>query len=164
MGKFSANHVLQGHEDRVWNVAWHPQGNLLASCGDDKTIYIWSRGESKWDFRAMLTEGEESKRTIRSLAWSPCGKLLATTSFDSTTGIWSIVESEDEYDSIVTMEGHESEVNCVAWSQSGQYLATCGRDKIVWIWETEEDNEYEYTFSAVLFNHTQDVKKVKYKV
>lgn len=157
MGKVSVAHILQGHRGRVWNVAWHPQGNALASCGDDKTIRIWGRDGNKWTNKAILTEGHD--RTIRSVAWSLCGKFLASASFDATTGIWT--KESGEYDCIATLEGHENEVKSVAWSQSGQYLATCGRDKSVWIWEVAEDNEYEC--AAVLFNHTQDVKKVAWQ-
>ncbi|CAB4417859.1 unnamed protein product, partial [Rhizophagus irregularis] len=28
---------LKGHTDRVWSVAWSPTGDVLASCGGDKT-------------------------------------------------------------------------------------------------------------------------------
>jgi len=34
--------VLQGHNERVWGIAWSPTGNLLASCSGDKTIRIWA--------------------------------------------------------------------------------------------------------------------------
>ena len=39
--KLQLEHTLLGHEDRVWCAAWSPKGNLLASCGADKTIRIW---------------------------------------------------------------------------------------------------------------------------
>jgi len=155
MGRLEASHILHGHKGRVWNVAWHPEGHLLASCGDDKTVRVWGReGPNKWTCKTSLNEGHS--RTIRSVTWSLCGKFLASASFDGTTSIWKFIKGD--YECIMSLEGHENEVKSVAWSQSGQFMATCGRDKTVWVWETADDNEYEC--AAVLFAHTQDVKKV----
>lgn len=156
MGRLEASHILHGHKGRVWNVAWHPEGHLLASCGDDKTVRIWGReGPNKWTCKTSLTEGHS--RTVRAVTWSLCGKFLASASFDGTTSIWKFIKGD--YECIMSLEGHENEVKSVAFSQSGQFMATCGRDKTVWVWETADDNEYEC--AAVLFAHTQDVKKVK---
>jgi WD40 repeat protein len=35
-------HILTGHGDWVWMVAFHPDGQTLASCSDDATIKLWS--------------------------------------------------------------------------------------------------------------------------
>ena len=34
---------LYGHNDRVWCVRWHPNGQTLASCGADKDIRLWAK-------------------------------------------------------------------------------------------------------------------------
>ncbi|KAJ9600782.1 hypothetical protein L9F63_001062 [Diploptera punctata] len=154
MGKLELVQSLKGHDGRVWDVCWHPEGNLLASCGEDKTIRIWGREGSKWVNKAILTDGHQ--RTIREVAWSPNGNYLASASFDATTGIWD--KKCGEFDCSATLEGHENEVKSVSWAKSGHLLATCSRDKSVWVWEVTDDDEFEC--SAVLNAHTQDVKKV----
>uniref|UniRef100_T1ISH2 Probable cytosolic iron-sulfur protein assembly protein Ciao1 n=1 Tax=Strigamia maritima TaxID=126957 RepID=T1ISH2_STRMM len=148
--------VLKNHTERVWNLAWNPDGTQLASCSGDKTIRIWGENGKEWVCQTELCEGHQ--RTIRSVAWSPCGKRIASTSFDATTCVWD--RKGGEFECVATLEGHENEVKSAAWAPSGQYLATCSRDKSVWIWEVEEGNEFEC--SEVLPVHQQDVKRVKW--
>lgn len=145
--------VLEGHEERVWNLAWSPSGSLLASCSGDKTIRIWGKEGENWICKVVLDEGHT--RTVRSVFWSPCGKLIAAASFDGTVSIWS--RSSGEFECVATLEGHENEVKSASWNAGGTLLATCSRDKSVWIWEVDED---DYECASVLNKHTQDVKKV----
>lgn len=165
---------LQGHTERVWNVKWHSNGKLFASCASDKTIRIWLKQgqfyyhifhvyfslllllteDGHYKCESVLSDGHE--RTIRGVAWSPCGQYLASVSFDATTCIWEF--KEGSWECLVTLEGHENEVKCATWSSSGKYLATCSRDKTVWIWEYISPDEYEC--ASVQTAHTQDVKKV----
>lgn len=144
---------LKGHSGIVWNVKWHPEGNVLASCGADKTIRLWGLSDNSWKVRTLLQDGHQ--KTIREVSWSPCGKFLASASFDTTVSVWDKLSGEFECNA--TLEGHENEVKSVSWSPSGRYMSTCSRDKSVWVWSVDKD---EYECEAVLNAHTQDVKKV----
>ena len=132
---------LEGHQDRVWNVAWNPKQPLLASCSADKEVRLYHYSTTR-KFTNATSISTGHKKTVRSVAWSPSGKTLATGSFDSTISIWERLEGEDgqhdsdaDWECSATLEGHENECKAVAFSSSGSLIATCSRDKTVWVWE-----------------------------
>lgn len=103
---------------------------------------------------------EAHNRAVRSIAFSPNHKYLADCSFDGSCKIWDT--HTDPCSLMCTLEGHENEVKCIEWSASGNLIATCGRDKSVWIWCMEDNNVDDAECLAVLQEHTQDVKMVKW--
>ena len=160
--------TLFGHEEesRVWHVSWSHNGQYIASCGEDKTIRIWSSSVTNWNADehrtvciATLEEGQT--RTLRCCEWSPNDKMIASASFDGTVVIW---ESQDSsytvWDQVTTLEGHDNEVKCVCWCPNGHLLATCGRDKRIWIWEMLRNSEFECV--GMLEGHTQDIKFIQW--
>lgn len=148
--------TLRGHEERVWNLAWSPDGSILASCGQDKTVRLWRRGPGPQDWICFAVLEDAHGRSIRSCAWSNDGNVLATASFDATITIWE--RKGEDWELATTLEGHESEVKGVAFSASGTYLASCSRDKTVWIWESHAELDYDCV--DVKQEHSQDVKSV----
>jgi WD40 repeat protein len=68
----------------IYAVAWSPNGKLIASGSDDKTVQIWdaTTGEHVYTYT-----GHSSM--VEAVAWSPNGKLIASGSDDNTVQVWS---------------------------------------------------------------------------
>eukprot|EP00045_Choanoeca_perplexa_P007157 m.63172 g.63172 ORF g.63172 m.63172 type:complete len:362 (-) comp13958_c0_seq8:215-1300(-) len=152
-----SQHGVTGHGDRVWDLAWQPSGDMLASCSGDESIRIWHHNNGDWAC-AMSLEGPQ-KGTIRSVNWSRDGTYLASASFDRTACIWE--KTPSGFECFATLEGQNNEVKDVDFSPGGDYIATCSRDKSVWIWERYQDED-EYECAAILEEHKQDVKCVRW--
>ncbi|THD27719.1 putative cytosolic iron-sulfur protein assembly protein 1 [Fasciola hepatica] len=150
---------VKASSSRVWCVTWSHKGDILGSCGEDKSIVLWTvAADGVWD-RNLVVPNSHS-RAVRRLSWSPCDNYLASASFDTTIIIWKIIRNDGSVDAeaLATLEGHTSEVKCVSWSPSGHLLASCGRDKSVWLWEFDDEEDVQCV--SVLQPHSQDVKCV----
>jgi WD40 repeat protein len=67
----------------VWQVNFHPSGELLVSAGGDKTARIWQAPGG-----SLLATLHGQRLAITSAAFSPDGRRLATGSLDGSVWIW----------------------------------------------------------------------------
>ncbi|HLZ81567.1 MAG TPA: TIR domain-containing protein, partial [Ktedonobacteraceae bacterium] len=119
---------LTGHRNWVFNIAWSPEGHILASASEDKTIRLWNTENGKC--LLVLTDHSDM---VYSVAWSPDGQILASSSADKTIRLWDHKTGRQ----IRILEGHTSSVICVTFSRDGRILASKSHDGTVQIWRTD---------------------------
>jgi protein transport protein SEC13 len=78
------------HSDWVRDVAWAPSTgmpfNLIASCSEDKTVYIWSQLEENGPWKKDLLHTFDAP--VWRVSWSVTGNVLAVSSGDHQVTLW----------------------------------------------------------------------------
>ena len=122
-------HIFWGHDAWISSVAFAPDGEIIASGSNDKTIKLWSlSGQNE----IATLEGHQGG--VTSIAFSPDGRFIASASNDKTVKMWS-VEAQKE---IATFVGHRYGVEALAFSPNGDVLASGGRDYRIKLWSVAD--------------------------
>src|SRR5215208_6795513 len=120
--------LLTGHDSEVRDVAFSPDGKLLASASGDKSVRLWdvATGQQRGE---PLTGHTNS---VYKVAFSPDGKLLASASGDKTVRLWDVASGKPHGEPLT---GHKGAVMEVAFSPDGELLASAGLDGTVRLWD-----------------------------
>lgn len=109
-------HVLRGHTDDVYGIAFNRDGTTLASVSDDKTVKLWDVKTGKQT--AVILNVHPP--LCGSVSFSPDGKTLASYgSDDKTIALRSVKNGK----TTLTLQG-SSKVHSFAFSPDGMTLAS----------------------------------------
>jgi serine/threonine protein kinase len=130
--KWSPAPAAMHHRSSVHWVVFDPDGNLLASASEDRTVKIWAVPRE----REVRTLGGHTG-SVNSIAFSPDGRLLASGSSDQTIKLWNTSTWREAR----TLRGHSAQVYAVAFSQDGKWLASGAGDGTVKVWDATTGDE-----------------------
>ncbi|MHB1425691.1 MAG: protein kinase domain-containing protein [Gemmataceae bacterium] len=136
-------------QGEIYALAFSPDGERLASGGDDRVIHIWDAATGK-----PLSECRGHTSKILSIAFGQDGSRLVTAAHDGTVRQWDARTGrplEPPYDR------HTAEVFAVVYSPDGQRVASAGADRTVRLWWATGRRD-----QAVLRGHTGTAKDLAF--
>ena len=123
--------VLQHHKQAVRAVAFNPQGNLIASAGDDQQIHLWDSGSESISKTLNPTVGNAF---IKDIAFTT--DYLASVDTDGMVVLWDIYAGARTK---IDLYKHTAALNTVSFSSDATYLAAGAEDGKVLIWEFSDN-------------------------
>jgi hypothetical protein len=124
------DHTLTAHTDLIHDLAFSPDGRLLATTGYDRLIKLWEVATGK-EVRTLKDHSD----AVYGLAFRPDGKLLASAAADRAVKVWDVASGRRLY----TLGEATDWLYAIAWSPDGKSLAAGGIDRSIRIWDVEEN-------------------------
>jgi WD40 repeat protein/serine/threonine protein kinase len=120
--------VIAAHEGRAMSVAFSPDGQTLASVGQDGAINFWD---------AKTFQPIDTLRAhlggVHCLTFRPDGKRFASAGADAAIRVWDTITRR----MLLTFRGHTNAIYAMAFSPDGRHLASGGWDGTVRIWDAD---------------------------
>ena len=148
MNQISEKNQLIGHKDSVKIVSFSPDGQIIASGGNDGLIKLWRPNgtkietlqplEHKRQFKTEDNQKPERDR-IAGLSFSPDGQIIASISEDGLVNLWQ--KNGTLINSFTTLSQTElqkfNRVYTISFSPDGQLLALGGTSGKFQLWNKE---------------------------
>ena len=126
-----------GHRGEIVTLAWGgPNGQYLASGGDDNVLITWKRNaEGTWQLDRRF-EGHTNR--INTIKFNPekYKNIVASGSRDRTIRLWDIYSGK----TVGILRRHTATVDQIAFSPDGTRLASASDDKTIIQWNVDFDN------------------------
>lgn len=130
--------ALTAHTMGVYTITLSPDGKLLYSGGEDKSILIWSVNGEAGTGHLLRSLDDAHDKWVRSVRLTPDGHTLISGSADSTIGLWA-VDRKGSASLLQVLRRHTDRVRCVRVSPDARYLFSASSDRTVRSWQLISD-------------------------
>ncbi|MGR3178068.1 MAG: WD40 domain-containing protein [Candidatus Anammoxibacter sp.] len=131
MFKRTLKYALRGeHTGIITRIEWSPNGDVLASASNDKTILSWDVDRKG----NMIKSFDSPYDTITNLAWAPDGSSLAMSSIYESINFFNPLSGKYQ----AKVSGHPGWVTSMSWSPDGQSLVSSCADELIRVWSTKD--------------------------
>ena len=113
------------------DIAFSPDGNMLACGADDRTIKVWKGNQGQFDNQPDI-EVRHGEANVGQVVFSPDGTKLASSDDDGTIRLWDVnafSAPPKKFDQ------HTGGVLGLAFNQDGSQLASSSRDGRILLWD-----------------------------
>ncbi|MBE9185812.1 protein kinase [Microcoleus sp. LEGE 07076] len=149
--------ILRGHSGSVNAVVISPQGNIIASASDDKTIKLWNLHTGE-----LIHTFFGHSATVDAVAISPDGRMMVSGSFDRKVIEWKLDKKamiREFYSDYGSPYSHRyGSVYSVAFSCDGGAIASASGDKSIKLW-----NQHKGALVQKLSGHSDKVLSVSFR-
>lgn len=115
------------HVNTVWSLAFSPDGQILASGGNDRAIKLWDLKTGE----LMRAISDAHAGAIWSVAIDPGGDKVISSSSDRTIKVWDLSTGRP----IRTLRGHTDTVRVVAVSPDDKHIVSGSSDRTIKVWD-----------------------------